>query len=245
MRIFRLGVILLLFCGIAAAIKPVRQVKKHHARRPLYQRIRHPFWHPVFPPSHESLLRQNAEINRLALPRLYDDDDLSAAVERGDLVALPLSPALKVDPRLDPDRRYCRPWTAKFLTDISNEFYLRFGTSLQVNSAVRTVLVQKKLRRHNRNAAPFEGETASSHLAGLTVDLERKRLTKQQVRWVQLRLMYYYARGWVEVEEEYHQLCFHIMVSGRYADPIEPLPVRIQIDYLDEDDGDYAAPNAP
>ena len=51
--------------------------------------------------------------------------------------------------------------------DISEAYYKEFHQQIQVNSAVRTVLVQKKLRRHNRNAAPESGEIASSHLAGL------------------------------------------------------------------------------
>lgn len=211
-------------CMPLFAVSMKTPVRHHRARRSLYQKIRHPWWHPAFPPSRDSLVKQNAEIDRLALPRYYDDDELSAAVERGDLVALPLSSALVVDPRLDPDRRYCRPWTAQFLTDLSTDFYAKFHEPIMVDSAVRTVLVQKKLRRHNRNAAPIEGETASSHMAGLTVDLARKRMTKAEVRWVELRLLYYYGRGWVIVEEEFHQLCFHIMVSGRYGEPIETNP---------------------
>lgn len=188
-------------------------------------------------------MQQNAEVDRLSLPRFYDDDDLADAIRRGDLVPLPLNSALIVDPRLDPDRRYTRPWTAQFLTDLSNDFYARFHEPIMVDSAVRTVLVQKKLRRHNRNAAPYEGETASSHLAGLTIDLARKRMTKAEVRWIELRLLYYYGRGWVIVEEEFHQLCFHIMVSGRYGQPIETIPSPpVSLEYFGENDGDYAQP---
>jgi len=31
---------------------------------------------PVFRPTHESLLRQNEEVDRLELPRIQDDDEL-------------------------------------------------------------------------------------------------------------------------------------------------------------------------
>jgi len=174
----------------------------------------------MFPPTHESLLRQNEEIDRLALPRYQNSDDLLIAVTNQELVPLPLSSALIVDPRLDPQRRYCRPWTAQFLTDLSYDFYTKFHEPLMVDSAVRTVEVQKKLRKWNRNAAPYEGESASSHLAGLTIDLARKRMTKAEVKWIEWRLLYYHARSWVIVEEEYHQFCLHIEVSGRYGEAI-------------------------
>jgi hypothetical protein len=87
-----------------------------------------------------------------------------------------------------------------------------------VNSAVRTVLVQKKLRRHNRNAAPESGETASSHLAGLTVDLQRRGMTKAQVKWMEEYMRPLKELGLIEPEEERRHWCFHIMVSARYAD---------------------------
>jgi hypothetical protein len=84
------------------------------------------------------------------------------------------------------------------------------------------VQVQKKLRRHNRNAAPEKGETASSHLAGITVDIQRRGMTKQQVAWMEQYLMPLKDQGLVEPEEERHQWVFHVAVSGRYADLREP-----------------------
>ena len=72
------------------------------------------------------------------------------------------------------------------------------------------------MRRHNRNAAPWEGDTASSHLAGVTVDLQRRGMTKQQIVWMEHYLFYMKALGLVEPEEERRHWCFHIMVSGHY-----------------------------
>ena len=109
-------------------------------------------------------------------------------------------------------------WTLAFVDDLSEAYYNRFHQQIQVNSAVRTVKVQKKLRRHNRNAAPWEGETASSHLAGVTVDLQRRGMSKEQIRFVERYLFYMKALGLVEPEEERRQWVFHIMVSGRYAE---------------------------
>ena len=56
----------------------------------------------------------------------------------------------------------------------------------------------------------------SSHLAGLTVDLQRRGMTQEQIRWMDL--FYMKALGLVEPEEERRQWVFHIMVSGHYAD---------------------------
>jgi hypothetical protein len=136
----------------------------------------------------------------------------------GSLLEIQSGEMLRFDPRLDPSRRYCRPWTRDFVDDLSQAFYNRFHQQIQVNSAVRTVKVQKKLRRHNRNAAPADGDTASSHLAGVTVDLQRRGLSKDQVRWMEHYLFYMKALGLVEPEEERHQWVFHIMVSGLYSD---------------------------
>jgi hypothetical protein len=181
------------------------RVRKHHSK-----------WNPLFWPSHLSLVLQNKEIDANKLERYQDYDDVAAAVERGELVPIPVSNALAVDKRLDVRRRYVRPWTAKFLTDLSRGFYAEFHQPLMVDSAVRPLEVQKKLRRRNRNAAPTEGEAASSHMAGLTVDLARSYMTPRMVRWMELQLLVLHADGLVEVEEEHHQLCFHIMVAKRY-----------------------------
>jgi hypothetical protein len=102
--------------------------------------------------------------------------------------------------------------------DLSEVYYRQFHAQIQVNSAVRTVKVQKKLRRRNRNAAPAEGDTASSHLAGITVDLQRRGMTKEQIRFVEHYLFYLNALGLVEPEEERRHWCFHVMVSDRYSD---------------------------
>jgi hypothetical protein len=183
-----------------------------------FRGLRGMLWNPLFRPSHDSLIRQNEEIDRLDLPRIQDDDELAALKASGDLVPIRASESLKIEPSLDPSRRYCRPWTLDFVQDLSDVYYGRFHQQIQVNSAVRTVKVQKKLRRHNRNAAPADGDTASSHLAGITVDLQRRGMSKEQLRFVEHYLFYLNALGLVEPEEERRHWCFHIMVSDRYSD---------------------------
>jgi hypothetical protein len=187
-----------------------------HAFR--FRGLRGLLWNPMFRPSHDSLLRQNEEINRLDLPRIQDDDELQQLVASHDLVPIEEGETLRIAKGLDPSRRFCRPWTLDFVDDLSDNFYRQFHDKIQLNSAVRTVKVQKKLRRHNRNAAPADGDTASSHLAGITVDLQRRGMSKEEIRYVERYLFYLNALGLVEPEEERHQWVFHIMVSDRYSD---------------------------
>jgi len=207
--------VLVCLCSPLFAATTTLHKPAHHHR---FHRLHWTLWNPMFRPSHESLLLQNAEVDRLELPRIQDDDELEALKASGALLPIVAGESLRFDPRLDPSRRYCRPWTRDFVQDLSQAYYNRFHEQIQVNSAVRTVKVQKKLRRHNRNAAPAEGDTASSHLAGLTVDLQRRGMTKDQIHWMEHYLFYMKALGLVEPEEERRQWVFHIMVSGRYAD---------------------------
>jgi hypothetical protein len=214
-----LALLALLLC--APALFALHSIDPHHrvahSRHPL-RRMRSILWNPLFRPSHDSLLRQNEEIDRLQLPRIVDDTQLAELKASGALVPLEASETLRIEPSLDPSRRYCRVWARDFVQDLSEVYYNRFHEQIQLNSAVRTVKVQKKLRRRNRNAAPAEGETASSHLAGITVDLQRRGMNPQQIRFVESYLFYLRAIGLVEPEEERRHWCFHIMVSDRYED---------------------------
>src|SRR5436190_17561242 len=102
----------------ALAVRPMVSPRYHRMHR--FHRVR---WNPVFRPSHESLLLQNAEIDRLALPRIYDDRQLERLKASGDLVPIVPSESLRIQPSLDPARRYCRPWTLEFLQDMSAAYY--------------------------------------------------------------------------------------------------------------------------
>jgi hypothetical protein len=215
-QLTQLALVAFLCCPLFAATATTFHKQVRHHR--LLHRLHWTLWNPMFRPTHESLLAQNAEVDRLELPRIQDDDELEALKASGALQPIIAGETLRFDPRLDPSRRYCRPWTRDFVHDLSQAYYRRFREQIQVNSAVRTVKIQKKLRRHNRNAAPSDGDTASSHLAGLTVDLQRRGMTPEQIHWMEHYLFYMKALGLVEPEEERGQWVFHIMVSGRYAD---------------------------
>lgn len=172
--------------------------------------------------SHDSLLRQNEEIDRLNLVRIQDDEQLQQLVASGDLVALPSGRHVRVDPRLDENRRFCRTWTRDFVSDLGEAYYNEFKQPIQINSAVRTVEQQEKLIRHNRNAAPAEGPIASSHLAGLTVDIGKRGMNRRQRKWVENYLVRMRDLGLIEAAEERKQACFHVMVSERYASWRQP-----------------------
>ena len=190
----------------------------HHnttRHRRIHRRV---IWNPILKGSHTSQLRQNEEIDRLQLPRITDEEQLQELIQTQELVQMQDTRALRLSPAIKADRRYCRPWTNQFVNDMADAYYKEFGVPLQVNSAVRTMDQQLKLRHHNRNAAPETGEAASSHLAGITVDLAKRGLTKDQHEWIETYLKGFRDLGLVEAAEERRQACFHVMVSDRYTD---------------------------
>lgn len=199
-----------------ASPKKTTSKKRVSSRKKSRTRVRRVRWNPVLRGSYESMLRQNEEIDRLQLPRIQDDAELEDLVLKQELVEIQESDSLRVAANLDPDRRYCRPWTLSFLEDLGEAFYAKFKAPIQVNSAVRTVAVQKKLRRRNRNAAPETGEIASSHLAGITVDINKRGLTKAQRKWMDDYLLALRDLSLIEAAEERRQPVYHIMVSERY-----------------------------
>jgi hypothetical protein len=169
--------------------------------------------------SHESLVRQNVRTEQDGLERIQDEQDIARQVASHKLVAIPRTPGLAVDSRLTTNRRYTRPWTAKFLKDLAAAHWEKFATEIQVNSAVRTVEFQKRLVHVNGNAAPADGDNASPHLMGATVDLAKKGMSAAEVQWMRSFLTPLEDAGKLDVEEEFHQACFHITVYKSYAPP--------------------------
>lgn len=184
---------------------------------------------PALKGSHLILLRQNQMADREGLVRVQDDEDLRRLLGSKSLVAIPVNSGLAVDERLPGNRRYCRPWTAQFLTAIGRAHYARFHAPLQVNSAVRTVEVQERLLHTNGNAAPAEGATASPHLTGQAVDIAKHGLSMAEIAWLRGYLLPLVEQGKVDVEEEFQQSCFHISVYKKYAPQSTPkrvIPLR-------------------
>ncbi len=159
---------------------------------------------------------QNKKADESDLSRIKNDTELARMKKNGRLVHINTK-HVKVDNDLKPKYRYVRPWTNVFLSDMGKAFYDSFGVSLQVNSAVRTVLHQKKLCKTNCNAADVSGPRASSHLTGATVDIAKIGLSKIQLKWVRKYLLNMESKKLIEATEEHAQLVFHVMVFKEYG----------------------------
>ncbi len=170
-----------------------------------------------------SLERQNDRSEAEGLERIEDEDDLSDRIARRFLVPVPASAALTVNPDLPVHHRYCRPWTARFLADLARAHAAEFHGPVEVSSAVRTVAYQKRLIAINGNAAPAEGDIASPHLTGATIDIAKKGMSRQEIGWMRAWLIPLENAGKIDVEEEFQQACFHITVYKSYA-PSLPAP---------------------
>src|SRR5208283_3302224 len=174
-------------------------------------------WSPMFPGSHELLVQQNQELDRSQVFRVTNDVDLIQRELSQELVPVSETDALKLAGDLPDNRRYCRPWTRDFLQDFSQAFYDQFHAPLQVNSLVRTMEQQHRLRRYNRFAAPELGDTASTHLAGVSFDLSRRGLTPEQYVWITSYLLPLKESGMVDPIEE-RQPVLHVLVFEKYGD---------------------------
>jgi hypothetical protein len=166
-----------------------------------------------------SLQRQNATLEAEGMERILDEDDLNSRITHRLLTPLPASANLLVNPSLPENRRYCRSWTARFLTDLGKAHAAAFHRPFQVNSAVRTVVYQKRLMRTNGNAASAEGEIVSPHLTGATIDIGKQGMTRAELNWMRRTLFALQNAGKIDVEEEFEQACFHITVYKTYTAP--------------------------
>lgn len=202
----------------AFAASPANVTRRDTRYRHHRAHVRRVAWNPVLKGSPDSQLRQNEEIDRLQLPRIADDEQLLELERTQELVPIEETRALKVSAAIKPEKRYARPWVTLFLADMSQAYYKEFHQPLQVNSAVRTIEQQHKLRRSNRNAAPETGESGSSHLAGITIDLAKRGLTRTQHAWIEEYLKNMRDQNLIEAAEERRQACFHVMISDRYTE---------------------------
>jgi hypothetical protein len=165
-----------------------------------------------------SLVRQNTRLSDDGLERIEDEHDLEGRIAHKLLVPVPVSSMLSINQDLPLPRRYCRPWTARFLADIARLHYETFHRPLIVSSAVRTVDYQKRLMGVNGNAAQAVGDIVSPHLTGAAVDLPKDNLSRQEMAWMRRKLQALQEAGKIDVEEEFQQPCFHISVYKEYLE---------------------------
>lgn len=204
----------------AAAITKTSHSSAKSGKHSTFRVSRHfrlPKSSPLFPGLHESPVAQNAELDRSQLPRIANEYELSRYEMSSDLVPVSETDALKISEFLAENRRYCRPWTRDFLQDLSQAFYEQFHAPLQVNSLVRTADQQRILRRHNRYAAPESGEAASTHLAGVTVDLSSRGLSTTQYKWIRGYMLPLQTAGMIDPIQE-RQPVLHVVVFEKYSE---------------------------
>ena len=175
----------------------------------------------LFPANKGSVALENQYADRAGIARYADRESLKAGIASGVLVPIPITSC----PKLPEFRRYVRPTAAEFLRELDARFYLATRRFLIVDSAVRSADVQKQVARHNRNAAPANGDRASSHERGTTFDIASRRvyfngwanMRRSQYRWLLIQLAYYQGIGRIHVIEE--RSCLHIMVREDYDVP--------------------------
>lgn len=213
----------------AHAVLRTRQVHGRHSRSAMVERASLRRRRPIFfasplKGSLESLTRQNTMAEAEGLERILDEGDLSDRINQGLLVRVPSSPGIEVSDALPETHRYCRPWTADFLTDLGEAHGKEFHHALFVSSAVRTVEYQKRLMRRNGNAAAAEGDIVSPHLTGATIDIAKKGMSRQELKWMRDWLLPLQTAGKIDVEEEFRQSCFHITVYKSYVETAPEAP---------------------
>jgi hypothetical protein len=224
MRYFVTGLIFASFTTLCSAstTHPRAAHFSHHARHtrhlvPTKTKKHRPRWinmamlSPIHG-SHESLVRQNQMVTQDELERIQDDNQLLELTQNESLLALPMTRQITVDPTLPENRRFCRPWTKSFLTAFAEAHWLKFHRPMQVNSAVRTVQFQARLRHSNGNAAGLEGDTASPHLTGAAVDIAKHGMNKAELQWARQYLFDLQKQGKLDAEEEFRQPVFHVTV---------------------------------
>lgn len=184
--------------------------------------------------TYASLERQNERNDAEGLERILDEDDLRDRIAEKLLVPVPVSSALTIDEHLPETHRYCRPWTATFLSDLAHAHAQRFSDPLEVSSAVRTVAYQKHLMLVNGNATAAEGDVVSPHVTGATIDITKDGMSRAEIAWMRSHLLVLEQEGKIDVEEEFRQPCFHITVYTSYVHPGAPVRKMHDDDDLQE-----------
>jgi len=200
----------------------VEEIVQPVVLRPLYTRSGRLIVPPPMKGSREILVHQNTMADSEGLDRIQDDADLDHMRAAHLLVPLADSRAMQVNEGLPMNRRYARPWTARFAVDTARAFYARFHQPLHLNSAVRTVEYQLRLQQVNGNAAAVDGDAASPHLTGQALDFGKRGMSIAQIAWMRAYLGPLMQAGKLDVEEEFQQACFHISVYRNYAPLLKP-----------------------
>ncbi len=144
------------------------------------------------------------------LPKVLDREDFERKVNEGELVSLAGIAAIHRD--LPPWRACVIPVTRDYVVGLEHRFKRRFGRKFPIDSAARTVDVQKALILRNPNAAPAHGPLASTHLTGAAIDIGYKDLTRAERAWLETELSRDKRAGFIQAVRELTQACYHVTV---------------------------------
>jgi hypothetical protein len=176
--------------------------------------------------SRSSLTVQNRRADTDDLSRMRDRAMVRRFARAGLLARVPVRTRYYYLRYIPSSYRYIRPWSKLFLDRLSRQYYARFKKKVRVTSLVRTVGLQKALRRRNANAAPAYGARRSPHLTGATLDISKKGMTGKELAWMRRVLSSLKTKKYLYAVEEFGQPTFHIMVHKNYPKYVKGLQRR-------------------
>lgn len=152
---------------------------------------------------------QNARADRQDYSRIKDHKMLARFKREGLVVQLRGGSAVRFHHRLAISRRWVRPEARDFVRQFAHDYYAAFKQPIQINSAGRTRVYQRKLTGSNANATHPD---RSLHVRGMAIDVAKMPMSEVQRRWVRRYLLAREADGLIDATEEHAQLVFHIVV---------------------------------
>ncbi len=172
--------------------------------------------------SKSSLKKQNEVADKHNMSRMKNKKQIKRMKNKGYLKKLPRKTE-DYYTTMPEDLAYVRPYTKLFIERFSSQYGSKFDKRLKISSATRTFDYQRHLRKRNRNAAPYSGPLASSHLTGATIDISKKGMSNREKRWIRNVLITLEKKGYIEAVEEFAQSTFHVMVYPEYASYVDGL----------------------
>lgn len=184
----------------------------HHAKKPAQNRTANPL-----KGSKQAMRHKEQVADKYDLTYLEDGAMVDRFAKNGYLV--PLRDCRTYYYATDSPDRYAlvRPYTRKFLENLSREYYAQFHKQLKVTSAVRPKSYQHSLRHRNGNAA-----RASPHATGAVIDVSKRGMSRREIRWMRQKLATYERLGYIDATEEFRQPTFDVMVFPTYTSQFAP-----------------------
>jgi hypothetical protein len=164
---------------------------------------------------------QNRQADAENLSRMKDRAMIQKLGQAGLLVRVPSNTRHYYTKYVSADYSYLRPWSKRFLEDLSRQYFARFKKKLRVTSMVRTAGLQQKVGKKNGNAAAAYGPRRSSHLTGSTMDISKRGMSAAEIAWMRKKLHAHKQSGALYAIEEFSQPTFHIMVHRKYAGQVQ------------------------